>query len=265
MQAKKGGGDILLQNVTKVFPDGSGQEIPVLAGINLEVGAGSFVSLLGPSGCGKSTLLRLLAGLEKPTSGSLYVNGEAVQGPHYSRGLVFQDPTLFPWLTVEGNLTFGPRARGERVSPEVVEEFLELTGLKEFRNMFPYQLSGGMAQRAALARVLINRPVVLLLDEPLGALDALTRMRMQDELYRIWRLRRTTVILVTHDIDEAIYLSEQVAILTPRPARIQGILDIPMGYPRARDHPDFFRLRSQILRLLHLNREEEEGELTYAI
>ncbi|HHV61527.1 MAG TPA: ABC transporter ATP-binding protein [Firmicutes bacterium] len=261
----RGGGNILIQNVTKVFANGNGQEIPALAGINLEVRAGSFISLLGPSGCGKSTLLRLLAGLEEPTSGSILVDEEPVEGPHYSRGLVFQDPTLFPWLTIEGNLTFGPEARGEGISPEVVEEFLELTGLSEFKGMFPYQLSGGMAQRAALARVLINRPVVLLLDEPLGALDAFTRMQMQDELYRIWRARRTTVILVTHDIDEAIYLSEQVVILTPRPARVQKIIDIPLGYPRSRDHPDFFLLRNQILKMLHLTQPEPEGEFIYTI
>lgn len=263
--AMKWGGNILIQNVTKVFANGNGQEIPALAGINLEVRAGSFISLLGPSGCGKSTLLRLLAGLEKPTSGSIFVDEEPVEGPHYSRGLVFQDPTLFPWLTIEGNLTFGPEARGEEIRPGVVEEFLELMGLSEFKGMFPYQLSGGMAQRAALARVLINRPVVLLLDEPLGALDAFTRMQMQDELYRIWRARRTTVILVTHDIDEAIYLSEQVVILTPRPARVQKIIDIPLGYPRARDHPDFFLLRNQILKMLHLTQSEPEGEFIYTI
>jgi len=256
-------GNILLQDLTKAFSN-NGQELPALQGIDLEVPAGSFISLLGPSGCGKSTLLRLLAGLETPTSGSLYVDGEQVQGPHYSRGLVFQDPTLFPWLTVEDNIAFGPTARGERVSKEMVNEYLALTGLLRFREMFPYQLSGGMAQRAALARVLINRPVVLLLDEPLGALDAFTRMQMQDELYQIWRSQHTTVILVTHDVDEAIYLSQRVAILTPRPARVQKIIDVEFGYPRAREQPDFFRLRNQILSILHLNRSENV-DFSYAI
>jgi NitT/TauT family transport system ATP-binding protein/sulfonate transport system ATP-binding protein len=258
-----GKGDILLQDVTKVFSH-NGQELCALHGIDLEVPAGSFISLLGPSGCGKSTLLRLLAGLETPTSGSLYVDGEQVQGPHYKRGLVFQDPTLFPWLTVEGNIGFGPTARGEQLSKETVSEYLAMTGLLNFREMFPYQLSGGMAQRAALGRVLINRPVVLLLDEPLGALDAFTRMQMQDELYQIWRSQHTTVILVTHDVDEAIYLSQRVAILTPPPAKVQKIIDIELGYPRARDHPDFFRLRNHILSILHLNRAET-GDLSYTI
>ena len=261
--ASSGKGDILLQDVTKMFSN-NGQGIPALQGIDLEVPAGSFISLLGPSGCGKSTLLRLLAGLETPTSGCLYVDGEQVQGPHYSRGLVFQDPTLFPWLTVEGNIAFGPTARGEQVSKEKINEYLALTGLLHFREMFPYQLSGGMAQRAALARALINKPVVLLLDEPLGALDAFTRMQMQDELYQIWRSQHTTVILVTHDVDEAIYLSQRVAILTPRPARVQQIIDVELGYPRAREHPDFFRLRNQILSILHLNRSENV-DFSYAI
>ena len=258
-----GKGNILLKDVTKVFAN-NGQSLPALNQIDLEVPAGSFISLLGPSGCGKSTLLRLLAGLEAPTTGFLYVDGEQVQGPHYSRGLVFQDPTLFPWLTVEGNLIFGPTAREGAPSKETVNEYLAMTGLKPFKEMFPYQLSGGMAQRAALARHLINKPVVLLLDEPLGALDAFTRMQMQDELYQIWRTQHTTVILVTHDVDEAIYLSQRVAILTPRPAQVQKIIDIELGYPRARDHPDFFRLRNQILTMLHLNRSES-GDFSYTI
>ncbi|MDN5326046.1 MAG: sulfonate transport system ATP-binding protein [Moorella sp. (in: firmicutes)] len=258
-------GCLSLQRITKVFPNGSGQTIPVLQDINLEIRAGGFISFLGPSGCGKSTLLRLMAGLETATGGVIYVDGEAVQGPHYSRGLVFQDPNLFPWLTVEGNLVFGPRARGNELEKGILEYFLELTGLTEFRRAFPHQLSGGMAQRAALARALINRPVVLLLDEPLGALDAFTRMQMQDELYRIWRAQQITVVLVTHDIDEAIYLSERVVVFTPRPARIKSILDIPLSYPRSRENPDFFLLRNEILKLLNLSRPEEEGEFVYAI
>lgn len=260
----EGKGNVLLQQVSKAFAN-NGHSIQALTGIDLEVPAGRFVSLLGPSGCGKSTLLRLLAGLEAPTSGRLYVDGKQVDGPHFSRGLVFQDPTLFPWLTVKDNITFGPTARGERVSNDIVNEYLDLTGLQRFKEMYPYQLSGGMAQRAALARVLINQPAVVLLDEPLGALDAFTRMQMQDELlYQIWRAQHTTVLLVTHDVDEAIYLSQQVVILTPRPARVQQIIEVELGYPRAREHPDFFRLRNKILTILHLNRSETD-ELTYAI
>jgi NitT/TauT family transport system ATP-binding protein/sulfonate transport system ATP-binding protein len=206
----------------------------------------------------------LLAGLEHPTSGHLYVDGKLVEGPHYSRGLVFQDQTLFPWLTVKDNISFGPTARGERVSDEVVNEYLDLTSLRPFKEMYPYQLSGGMAQRAALARVLINQPVVLLLDEPLGALDAFTRMQMQDELYQIWRAQHTTVLLVTHDVDEAIYLSQQVVILTPRPARVHQVIEVELGYPRAREHPDFFQLRNKIMATLHLY-HQESAELTYTI
>ena len=210
----EGKGNILLQQVSKEYAN-NGQSIQALTEIDLEIPAGRFVSLLGVSGCGKSTLLRLLAGLESPTSGHLYIDGKQVEGPHFSRGLVFQDPTLFPWLTVKDNIIFGPTARGERINDDIVNEYLDLTGLQRFKEMYPYQLSGGMAQRAALARVLINHPVVLLLDEPLGALDALTRMQMQDELYQIWHTQHTTVVLVTHDVDEAIYLSQQVVILTP--------------------------------------------------
>ena len=250
-------GSISITRVEKVFHDATGHAVQALSEVNLEINPGEFVSLVGPSGCGKSTLLRIIAGLGLLTAGTIKLDGEIIEEPHYTRGLVFQDPTLFPWLTIRKNIAVGLEARRtDRSRGDEVEEYLNLVGLNGFGDSFPHQLSGGMAQRVALARALINHPKVLLLDEPLGALDAFTRMQMQDELLRIWQERRTTIIFVTHDIDEAIYLSDRIVIMSPRPGRIQEIIPVPIGRPRARNHPDFFRLRSQILELLHFAQEE---------
>lgn len=223
-----------------------------LDGISFLLAAGELVSLIGPSGCGKSTLLRLIAGLDPPDSGELFVGSEAIISPSAERGLVFQDPNLFPWLTVRRNIEAGLVARGVlHEKRHEVEEFMRLVGLEGFGNAYPHHLSGGMAQRVALARALINHPKVLLLDEPLGALDAFTRMRMQDEVLRLWQARRTTMFLVTHDIDEAIYMSDRIMIMTPRPGRIDKIIPITLDRPRDRSSSDFLRLRSDILELLH--------------
>jgi len=223
-----------------------------LDGISFSLAAGELVSLIGPSGCGKSTLLRLIAGLDSPDSGELFVGSEAIISPSAERGLVFQDPNLFPWLTVRRNIEAGLVARGVlQEKRHEVEEFMRLVGLEGFGNAYPHHLSGGMAQRVALARALINHPKVLLLDEPLGALDAFTRMRMQDEVLRLWQARRTTMFLVTHDIDEAIYMSDRIMIMTPRPGRIDQIIPITLDRPRDRSGSDFLRLRSDILELLH--------------
>src|SRR5439155_1641582 len=187
-----------------------------------QLGAGGeLVSLIGPSGCGKSTLLRLIAGLESSDSGELLIGSEKITQPGAERGPVFQDPNLFPWLTVRRNIQAGLVARGVlREKRHEVDDFMRLVGLETFADAYPHHLSGGMAQRVALARALINHPKVLLLDEPLGALDAFTRMRMQDEVLRLWQNRRTTMLLVTHDIDEAIYMSDRIIILTQRPGTI---------------------------------------------
>src|SRR5437660_8273298 len=192
----------------------------VLDGVSFSLAAGELVSLIGPSGCGKSTLLRLIAGLDETDSGDLLIGIEPITAPNAERGLVFQDPNLFPWLTVRRNIQAGLVARGVlREKKEEVNEFMRLVGLEIFANVYPHHLSGGMAQRAALARALINHPKVLLLDEPLGALDDFTRMRMQDEVLRLWQARRTTMLLVTHDIDEAIYMSDRIMIMTSRPGK----------------------------------------------
>src|SRR5216117_1534768 len=220
--------------------------------VSLFVSAGELVSVVGPSGCGKSTLLRLIAGLTLATEGELLVGDEPITAPSAERGLVFQDPNLFPWLTVRRNIEAGLVARGVlKQERGQVDEFMRLVGLEGFADAFPHHLSGGMAQRVALARAMINHPKVLLLDEPLGALDAFTRMRMQDEVLRLWQARRTTMLLVTHDIDEAIYMSDRIVIMTPRPGRIEQIIVVGLDRPRQRNSPEFFRLRGDILELLH--------------
>ncbi|WP_051133148.1 ABC transporter ATP-binding protein [Nocardia paucivorans] len=223
----------------------------VLTNISLRIEPGQFVALLGPSGCGKSTLLRLLSGLERPSRGELRADGDPIRGPHPHRALMFQDPTLFPWRTVEQNIALGPQARGTQVADrERIAETLALVGLDGFRDAFPAQLSGGMAQRVALARALVNRPRLFLLDEPLGKLDALTRATMQTEIARLWQQDGFTAVLVTHDVDEALRLADRVVVLTPRPGKI--VRDLPIELPRPRDHddPDYLRLRRDILGLL---------------
>jgi ABC-type nitrate/sulfonate/bicarbonate transport system ATPase subunit len=195
--------------------------------------------------------LRLIAGLDGPTSGEIIAGDESVTGPSASRGLVFQDPNLFPWLTVRRNIEVGLVARGlRRKSGHEVDNFMRLIGLEDFADSYPHQLSGGMAQRVALARTLVNQPKILLLDEPLGALDAFTRMRMQDEVLRLWQARGTTMLLVTHDIDEAIYMSDRIVLMTPRPGRVDRVLEIDIPRPRQRTSEEFLHLRAKILDLL---------------
>jgi ABC-type nitrate/sulfonate/bicarbonate transport system ATPase subunit len=248
------GSSLRVVEVSKTFPtpDDPGKATQALDSVSLLVEAGGFVSVVGPSGCGKSTLLRLVAGLDAPDSGELWVGPQRICAPSAERGLVFQDPNLFPWLTVRGNIESGLVARGLfRDKRGEVDEFMRLVGLAAFAKAYPHHLSGGMAQRAALARALINHPKVLLLDEPLGALDAFTRMRMQDEVLRLWEARGTTVLLVTHDIDEAIYMSDRILIMTPHPGRIERVIEIKLERPRQRNGQEFLRLRGEILEWLH--------------
>ena len=248
------GAVLRIKGVSKHFPNAENAELTTRAIENatLTIEAGELVSLVGPSGCGKSTLLRLLAGLDVPNTGELLVGAEPIVGPNAERGLVFQDPNLFPWLTVRRNIESGLVARGLLQQKRAeVDEFMRLVGLESFAGAYPHHLSGGMAQRVALARALINHPKVLLLDEPLGALDAFTRMRMQDEVLRLWQARGTTILLVTHDIDEAIYMSDRIVIMTPRPGRIERIIDVKLPRPRQRNGSEFLNLRGEILDLLH--------------
>ena len=254
------GSPLSVCDVRKAFRTADGSVVLALNGLSLTVRAGEMVSLIGPSGCGKSTLLRLIAGLDEPTAGELRVGAEPISGPSAERGLMFQDHNLFPWLTVRGNIQTGLVARGVLAQRRhEVEEFMRLMGLEKFANVYPHQLSGGMAQRAALARALVNHPKVLLLDEPLGALDQFTRMRMQDEVLRVWQARRTTMVLVTHDIDEAIYMSDRIAIMTPRPGRIERVIEVTLERPRLRTSSRFLELRTTILEMLHFSGQAEEG------
>ncbi|MDR0732168.1 MAG: ABC transporter ATP-binding protein [Treponema sp.] len=250
---------IRINDIRKTFPQAEGPEIVVLDHINLNFEPGEFVSLIGPSGCGKSTLLRLIAGLIRPDSGELHLDDEEILAPGYERGLVFQDPTLFPWKTIWENIAFGLRARGVyRREKENVPEFFKLVGLEGFEKSYPHHLSGGMAQRASLARALVNKPKVLLLDEPLGALDAFTRMNMQDEILKIWERRGMTTVMVTHDVDEAIYMADRIVVMSARPAKIEQVIQVEIGRPRQRDDPDFLDLRAKILQILHFAGSRQE-------
>ena len=239
-----------LNHVSKSFAKVEKEGITnALGNIDLTMHDGEFISLVGTSGCGKSTILRLIAGLIPPTMGTLMVNGEEITGPDPSRGMVFQKPTLFPWLTVEKNISFSLRMQNKfKGNEEEVERMLKVIGLEEFRDDYPGQLSGGMAQRVALVRTLINHPKILLLDEPLGALDAFTRMNMQDEILDIWKKRKQLVVMVTHDVDEAIYMGTRVIAMEANPGQI-----------RDRSSAEFVGYRNQILGLLNYG-SGEKGE-----
>jgi NitT/TauT family transport system ATP-binding protein len=230
-----------------------GRSLPVLEHVSLRVDPGEFVALVGPSGCGKSSLLRLVAGLDQPTSGAILADGKRISAPHPSRVLMFQDPTLYPWRTVRANAALGLEARSElRRYGYRIDDALRLVGLSEFAGAYPHQISGGMAQRASLARALVNDPGLLILDEPLGKLDSLTRLQMQGELLRIWRDRGFTALLVTHDVEEALLLAGRVIVFSERPARVRADLPVDLPYPRHRDDPALTGLRREILSLLGL-------------
>ncbi|MCK1288553.1 ABC transporter ATP-binding protein [Bradyrhizobium sp. 44] len=242
-----------IEQVSHAF-DIDGAELPVLSDVSISVEPGEFVALLGPSGCGKSTLLRLVAGLDKPRSGTLREDEARITRPHPSRVVVFQDPTLFPWRTVWDNVALGLEAQGILKSQRHrVDAALDLVGLSSFRNAYPHQLSGGMAQRVALARALVNDPKILILDEPLGKLDSLTRITMQAELVSLWQRKGFTTLLVTHDAEEALVLANRVIVFSDRPARVKADIRVDRPYPRHRGDPYLADLRRQILGLLGLD------------
>jgi sulfonate transport system ATP-binding protein len=224
--------------------------LTVLRNIALEVQPGEFVSIVGASGCGKSTLLRLVVGLDADYEGDILLNGRRIKGPGRERGIVFQEHRLFPWLTVEDNIALGldGSAEPQHVQDERVLDNIALVGLSGFEKAYPHQLSGGMAQRAAIARSLVTQPAILLLDEPLGALDSITRAYLQNELLRIWQQERVTIIMVTHDVDEAIFLSDRVVVMEPRPGRIRSIVPVELEHPRQRASLEFVRLKESIIR-----------------
>ena len=251
-QAAPAGLSLDVEGVSHAFAL-DGRDLPVLDRVDLSLAPGEFVAILGPSGCGKSTLLRLVAGFEPPSAGALFAAARPITGPDPSRVLMFQDPTLYPWRTVRANVGLGLEARGElKRLGHRVDEALRLVGLEGFDNAYPHQISGGMAQRAALARALVNDPGLLVLDEPLGKLDSLTRLQMQAELVRIWQDRGFTALLVTHDVEEALLMAGRVVVVSDRPARIRADLPVALAYPRHRDDPGLVRLRREVLGLLGL-------------
>jgi sulfonate transport system ATP-binding protein len=242
---------LLIRDVSKSYVVNA-QRLAVLRNIALDIDAGEFVSVVGASGCGKSTLLRLIIGLDTDYDGDILLEGRRIDGPGTDRGIVFQEHRLFPWLTVEQNIELGLDA-GD-LSPDErrrsIDSNIALVGLGGFGKAFPHQLSGGMAQRAAIARALVGRPEILLLDEPLGALDSLTRAYLQEELLRIWSHESVTMIMVTHDVEEAVYLSDRVVVMEPRPGRIRSVVPIDLPHPRDRASPGFIGLKARVLREL---------------
>ncbi len=234
-----------VQGLVKSYGD-----VPVIAGLDLAVATDEVVAVLGPSGCGKSTLLRLLAGLERPDAGQVLEQGVEVAGPSPLRPMVVQGATLFPWLDLRANLEWGPRATGLADPAGIVDGLLAATGLEGFADALPNQLSGGMRQRASIAQVLANRPPLLLLDEPFGALDAQTRLRMHEWLRSLLAERPTSVVLVTHDVDEALLLGDRIVLLTNRPCTMAEEIDVPLGTQRGRDtlvDPGFVSLKHRVL------------------
>jgi sulfonate transport system ATP-binding protein len=251
-------GTLSINELSKQY-EVKGKPLAVLDNINLTVSPGEFVSIVGSSGCGKSTLLRLIIGLEQDYAGSILLDGAPITGTSLDRGIVFQEHRLFPWLNVEQNIGLG--LQNARLSDagkrEAIQAHVDLVGLKGFEKAFPYQLSGGMSQRVAIARALVNKPEILLLDEPFGALDALTRAHLQQELHRIWQREGITMILVTHDVEEAVYLGDRVVVMEPRPGRIRRIVPVGLAHPRDRGAYGFARIKEDVLREFAGSQTEE--------
>ena len=246
---------ISIRNASKVYSSARGRTVS-LDRVSLDIARGEFITLVGPSGCGKSTLLNLIGGLLMPSSGEVLVDGRAVTGPGPDRGVIFQQYALFPWLSARQNVEFGLRIQGlgaaERA--ERAQHYLRLVGLQDFGDALPKELSGGMKQRCAIARAYAVNPSLLLMDEPFGALDALTRVQMQDDLLATWQQERKTVVLITNDVDEAVYLASRVVVMSPRPGRISEIIDVPLPYPRddeLRLSPAFAEIRARVWRGVH--------------
>ncbi len=238
--------------------------VTALKNIDFRTHRREFVCVIGPSGCGKSTLIRILAGLETPTSGQVLLDGKEVRGPGRDRGMVFQGYTLFPWRTVKKNVMFGPEiaGRGRMPSEEEALQWIELVGLTKFADSYPHQLSGGMKQRVAIARALANQPRILLMDEPFGALDAQTRAKMQAYLLEIWQNIDITILFITHDLDEAIYLADRILVLKAHPGEVQELVEVPVPQPRSPEQflsPEFLATKKRLEELIHPPREETEN------
>lgn len=241
-------------NLNKKFIN-KDKNIHALKDINLSIEQGEFISIIGSSGCGKSTLLRVIAGLETSYEGEVIFNGEKIVKPSREIGVIFQDHRLLPWLTVYENIEF-TLADDIKDKEKIINENIELVGLKGFEKSYPSELSGGMAQRAAIARALANKPKILLLDEPFGALDAITKINMQEELIRIWKKEKITMVIITHDIDEAVYLGERVVVMTPRPGQIKLIVKTDLGGSRSRIDPDFEKVKNKVYKEFFKEKEQ---------
>ncbi|WP_114809589.1 ABC transporter ATP-binding protein [Paraburkholderia kururiensis] len=253
-----------VSNLGKRFASPQGEHV-ALNNVSFTTHRREFVCVIGPSGCGKSTLIRILAGLETQTSGEVRVNGKAVDGPGADRGMVFQGYTLFPWLTVKKNVMFGLRMNGQGAAEAEREalQWLDLVGLEKFANAYPHQLSGGMKQRVAIARALANRPRILLMDEPFGALDAQTRAKMQAHLLDIWRNVDITILFITHDLDEAIFLADRILVLKAHPGEVQELIEVPVPRPRSYEQftsPEFLATRARLDALIHPPQSHESPE-----
>jgi sulfonate transport system ATP-binding protein len=258
---KSPGDRLVIDELNKTYRVATG-DIPALRDINLAISDGEFVSIVGSSGCGKSTLLRIIAGLENGYAGTVSLGARRIAGPGLDRGMVFQEHRLIPWLTVEQNVAFGLSGLHNGKSATIVSAQLELVGLANFADSLPHQLSGGMAQRVAIARALVNQPKLLLLDEPFGSLDAFTKIQMQQEILRIWEVERTTMVLVTHDIDEAIYLGDRVVVMSNRPGTLKKIVPVELPRPRDRSSYEFVQIRKEIFTEFFA---EAEKPFAYAI
>jgi len=249
-----------LKGVSKVY---GGQTPTVsLSDINLTIEDGEFLSILGPSGCGKSTLLEILAGLQEPSAGEIIFDGQELKGTSRKRGVVFQDPSLYPWRTVSQNVELGLEIRGadKKQRKVSVQKYLDMVGLSGFEHKYPHHLSGGMKQRAGLARALANHPEVLLMDEPFGAVDHLTRLQLQDDLLHIWEAEKKTVVFITHDVSEAVFLGDRVVLLSPRPGRIHSIFQVPSKRPRRRDDVELLKIQNDIYAAIHDVKTQEHLE-----
>ncbi|MGG7177250.1 ABC transporter ATP-binding protein [Clostridium paraputrificum] len=253
--------NLVIDNLNKSFHvDGS--SIKILSDINLDIKEGEFVVIVGKSGCGKSTLLKIIAGLLEYDYGNVTLGGNRIIKPGVDRGMVFQEHRLFPWLTIKENIGLGLDKLEEIKRESIVSEHLKLVKLEGFENVYPHQLSGGMAQRAAIARALINEPKVLLLDEPFGALDALTKILLQKEILRIWGKEKSTMVMVTHDIEEAVYLADRIIVMSERPGKIKEIVKVDLGRNRDRGSADFSRIKKKIYSYFF---EEDKVEIEYTI
>lgn len=239
------GKTLSIQNVNKSFTV-DGQKVDVLKDINLEVQEGEFIAIVGHSGCGKSTLLKIIAGLEKNDTGLVTVDGKEVNGPGMDRGMIFQEHRLFPWMSIEKNVQLGLKGLSKEEKTKLSDQYLELVKLSEFKKAYPSQLSGGMSQRAAIARSLVSQPEVLLLDEPFGALDALTKIELQEELLKIRERFHNTMLMVTHDIEEAVYLADRIVVMSVRPGRIKDVIKVELGTYRDRGGSDFAHYKKKI-------------------